>query len=202
MKKIKYLVISVLAAMSLSGFDKLPLQRTYDYDPKPLDPHQYMTCWEYIAQSPTLASMKMAIERCGLTDYYAQTEVKYTYLLLDETAFTEYILPQLDAGLVTDADVEALKEILLFHIVCGEYNGYNRTLSYDPMHVLTLWENIDAVMTIKLYNDFDSLSQKLQDRVTFMDQCGHSQVVYATMSNLLMTNGSAHILSRNCVYEK
>lgn len=201
MKTMKYIGILILA-LSLIGCDKLPLQRSYDYDPKPLDPHQYMTCWEYIEQDSRLASMKRAIERCALTEYYSQTAQKYTYLLLDETAFTDYILPQLEAASVEEADTEAMKEILLFHIIRGEYNGYNGTLSYDPSHVLTLWEDLDAVMTIKLYNDFDSLSQKLQDRVTFMDQCGHSTVVYATMSNLLMTNGSAHILSRNCVYVK
>lgn len=201
MKTMKYIGFLILA-LSLIGCDKLPLQRSYDYDPKPLDPHQYMTCWEYIEQDSRLASMKTAVERCALTEYYSQTAQKYTYLLLDETAFTDYILPQLEAASIEEADTEAMKEILLFHIIRGEYNGYNGTLSYDPSHVLTLWEDLDAVMTSKLYNDFDSLSQKLQDRVTFMDQCGHSTVVYATMSNLLMTNGSAHILSRNCVYEK
>lgn len=201
MKTMKYIGFLILA-LSLIGCDKLPLQRSYDYDPKPLDPHQYITCWEYIEQDSRLASMKTAVERCALTEYYSQTAQKYTYLLLDETAFTDYILPQLEAASIEEADTEAMKEILLFHIIRGEYNGYIGTLSYDPSHVLTLWEDLDAVMTIKLYNDFDSLSQKLQDRVTFMDQCGHSTVVYATMSNLLMTNGSAHILSRNCVYEK
>lgn len=195
-------IILILLLFVLGGCDKLPLQASYEYDPRPLDPQQHMTCWEYIGQTLSLSTMKRAVERCGLEELYSQNTTPYTYLLLDEEAFSKYVLPQLGADGIADADVEKLTRILLFHIVRGEYNAYNRMLGYDPVHVLTLWEDLDAVMTIKLYNDFSSLSQKQQDRVTFMDQCGQSTIVYAKTGNLLMTNGTAHILSRNCVYKK
>ena len=59
---------------------------------------------------------------------------------------------------------------------------------------------LQKMMASNKLNDDDTLSNKRQDKVTFMDQCGSSTVVYATTSDLLMTNGPAHILSRNCVY--
>lgn len=181
--------------------DKLPLQVSHRYDPKPLDPHQGVTCWEYISNARDLSIMKAAVEKCDLVDLYAQEKAEYTYLLLDDTAFNSYVFKQLEVASVADADEEALRNILLFHIIKGEYSSYNGILGYEPVHVLTLWDSLDAVMTIKLNND-KTLSSKRQDEVTLMDQCGSSTVVSVRTSDLLMTNGPAHILSRNCVYVK
>ena len=199
MKRIYYILLILLTLVC--SCDKLPLQKTYPYDPQPLDPHQGVTCWEYISSSEDLAIMKQAIEKCGLVELYAQQKAEYTYLLLDDTAFNSYIFTQLEAGSVADADADKLRDILLFHIIKGEYSSYNGMLGYEPVHVLTLWNSLDAVMTIKLNND-KTLSSKRQDKVTLMDQCGSSTVIYARTSDLLMTNGPAHILSRNCVYVK
>ena len=198
MKRIYYILLMMAFVCSC---DKLPLQKNYPYDPQPLDPHQGVTCWEYISSASDLVLMKEAIEKCSLVDLYAQEKAEYTYLLLDNTAFNSYVFTQLEAGTVGDADVDKLRDILLFHIIKGEYSSYNGVLGYEPVHVLTLWENLDAVMTIKLNND-KRLSSKRQDKVTLMDQCGSSTVIYARTSDLLMTNGPAHILSRNCVYVK
>ena len=135
-------------------------------------------------------------------DYHDYLVYKKDWLtLLDDTAFNSYVFTQLEAGSVVDADADRLRDILLFHIIKGEYSSYNGVLSYEPVHVLTLWNHLDAVMTIKLNND-KTLSSKRQDKVTLMDQCGASTVIYARTSDLLMTNGPAHILSRNCVYVK
>lgn len=199
MKRI-YLIFMAIALIAVSC-DKLPLQISHSYDPKPLDPHQGVTCWEYISGADDLSIMKSAVEKCNLVSLYAQETAEYTYLLLDNTAFNSYIFKQLAVTSVTEADEEALRNILLFHIIKGEYSSYNGILGYEPIHVLTLWESLDAVMTIKLNND-KSLSSKRQDEVTFMDQCGSSTVVSVRTSDLLMTNGPAHILSRNCVYVK
>lgn len=199
MKRI-YLILMTMALLILSC-DRLPLQKGYDYDPKPLDPHQGMTCWEYISKTDDLAIMKQAVVKCGLVELYSQEEEKYTYLLLDDTAFKSYVVRQLGVSSIDDADMAELRDILLFHIIKGEYSSYNGMLNYEPVHVLTLWDSLDAVMTIKL-NDDKTLSSKRQDKVTLMDQCGSSTVIYARTSDLLMTNGPAHILSRNCVYVK
>lgn len=198
--KRKLTFILLLASLAFAGCDKLPLQKSYRYEPKPLDPHQGVTCWEYIMNEDNLATMEKAVKHCGMEEYYSQEKEKNTYLLLDETAFTK-ILEQLGVDIIADADVKALQDILLFHIVKGEWDAYNGTLNYDPVYVIPLWKDPDAVMTIRL-NQPSSLSQAEQDKVMFMDQCGRSSVVKATTSNLLMTNGSAHILSSHCVYKK
>ena len=199
MKRI-YLILMTIALVAVSC-DKLPLQKSHDFDPKPLDPHQGITCWEYVTKTYDLQLMKQAVEKCGLTELYSQEKAEYTYLLLDDSAFTTYVFPQIEVSSVEEADADALRNILLFHIIKGEYSSYNGMLSYEPAHVLTMWNSLDAVMTIKL-NNYKTLSSKRQDKVTFMDQCGSSTVIYARTSDLLMTNGPAHILSRNCLYVK
>ena len=199
MKRI-YFILMTIALVAVSC-DKLPLQKSHDFDPKPLDPHQGITCWEYVTKTYDLQLMKQAVEKCGLTELYSQEKAEYTYLLLDDSAFTTYVFPQIEASSVEEADADALRNILLFHIIKGEYSSYNGMLSYEPAHVLTMWNSLDAVMTIKL-NNYKTLSSKRQDKVTFMDQCGSSTVIYARTSDLLMTNGPAHILSRNCLYVK
>lgn len=197
------LLVLIAAVMAFTACDKLPLQRSYEYDPQPLDPHQGVTCWQYIESDPwkNLSIMKSAIEKCGLQDYYSQTGTKYTFILLDDTAFISYVFKDFEIGDISEADKDRLTNLLLFHIVKGEYDSYNGSLGYDPVHVLTLWQDVDAVMTIKLF-DSEALSQKQQDKVTFMDQCGKSTVIKATTSDLIMTNGPAHIISNYCKYVK
>lgn len=197
MKRITALIAIALAC----SCSKLPLQKSIDFNPKPLDPHQGVSCWEYISEEGNLSEMKAAIGICGFEDYYRTPEHPCTWLLLDNTAFGSYILPKFGAGDISEIPVPDLKNILLFHIIRGEYSSYNGMLTYDPVHVITLWNDVNSVMTIKLNND-KTLSHKLQDKVTLMDQCGKSTVVRATTSDLLMTNGPAHILSRPCEYVK
>lgn len=200
MKKIIF--SATIVALAICSCSKLPLQKQFKYNPEPLDPHQGVSCWQFICENEDLATMKNAIELCGLSDYYSTKESLYTYLLLDETAFNSHILTKYEASSPAEIDPETLRDILLFHIIKGSYSSYYGTISYDPEHVITLWKSQDAVMTIKLLDTSSSHSQRQQDRVTLMDQCGSSTVVSATASDLLMTNGPAHILSRPCIYKK
>ena len=195
-----YFILMTLAVLTASC-DKLPLQKSYPYNPTSLDPHQGVTCWQYICSAEDLSIMEAAVVKCGLQDLYSQEKMEYTYLLLDDTAFNSYVFRQLGVSSLDEAEAEEVRNILLFHIIKGEYSSYNGILSYEPIFILTLWDNQDAVMTIKLNND-KSLSSRRQDKVTLMDQCGSSTLVYARTSDLLMTNGPAHILSRNCLYVK
>jgi hypothetical protein len=197
----KIILTALLAlAAAVASCSKLPLQQSHKYAPTSLDRRQGVDCWSYIQSASDLATMKEAIEKCGMQDYYSQSDRKCTYLLLDETAFFTYILPSLEVGDIGEAPVDKLKDILLFHIIKGEYDSYNGAVGYDPVYVLTMWQDVNAVMTIKL-DDSVSKSNRQQDRLTLMEQCGRSTAVKATSSDLLMTNGPAHILSRNCVYK-
>ena len=163
----KILLALLLAAATFAGCEKLPLQRTSKYNPKALDRRQGVDCWTYINRSTDLVTMREAIEICGMQDYYSEKH-GYTYLLLDETAFSSYVLKSLNVQDIGDAPVDRLRDILLFHIIKGEYDSYNGALGYDPVFVITLWNSVDAVMTVKLYND-DSKSRTVQDKVTLMD---------------------------------
>jgi hypothetical protein len=40
----------VMATMLMTSCKKLALQKDYDHDPNPLDPHVYKTAWEYLKQ--------------------------------------------------------------------------------------------------------------------------------------------------------
>ena len=209
------LAITVMAF--LTGCDKLPLQKQHKYKPEALDPHQHMPCWEYILtrSDDDLMIMAQVIEACDMVEYYSQMEEKRTYLLLNNTAFTNTsygIYRRLGINAAVVADLESypevkaqLRNILLFHIIKGEYHGYNQTLNYTPLHVITLWQDINSVMTIKLFDGFASnprvLSRSQQDRLVLMDQCGNSVVISgSTMSNILLDNGAAHVIARECLY--
>lgn len=196
--KILFAAVLLVAAL---GCSKFPLQQSHKYEPKALDRNQGVNCWNYVENTPGLSTMKAAVERCEMQSYYTETEKKYTWLLLDDVAFASYVFPSLGVDVLEDAPVDALRDVLLFHIIKGEYDSYNGAVGYDPVYVITLWHHQDAIMTVKL-NDDKSLSNRLQDKFTLMDQCGHSTVVKATTSDLLMTNGPAHILSRPCVYTR
>ena len=95
MKRI-YFILMTIALLAVSC-DKLPLQKSHDFDPKPLDPHQGITCWEYVTKTYDLQLMKQAVEKCGLEELYSQEKAEYTYLLLDDSAFTTYVFPQIKA---------------------------------------------------------------------------------------------------------
>lgn len=206
-------MFAIVAMVFTTGCDKLPLQKAKKYNPEALDPHQHMACWDYIQTRPDLAILAQAITACDMTGYYRQIENKYTYLLLNEAAFTNAsygILKRLGISAVSDVEAfpemkQKLKNVLLFHIIKGEYHGYNKTLGYDPVHVITLWQDVSSVMTMKLFDGFTDdprvLSNGRQDRLVLMDQCGNSPVIEVTaMTNLLLDNGAAHVIQRECLY--
>ncbi len=198
--KINLIILAALTFSLFSSCEEFPLQTEYSYNPKKIDIYQHKTCWEFIESRPDiLSTLKDAVIKCGLENYYTQTDKTYTYLLLNNDAFNSYIFSKLNVTNLADADPTQLKNILLYHIVKGDYSGYG-TLNYDPVHVLTLWNDPNAILTMKL-KDTKSSSVD-QDKLLLMDQCGKSVVITAVTSNLMMTNGPAHIINRNCVYVK
>lgn len=198
-KKMIKIFITVLIVL-FSACDKFPLQSNDDFNPQKLDIYQHKTCWEFIeSRQDIFQNLKEAIIKCGLKEYYIQTERVYTYLLLNDDAFINYIFQELNVSDIESADVDRLKDILLFHIIKGNYHAYG-TLGYDPIHIITCWENANAIMTIKLVDGKSSSAE--QDRLVLMDMCGSSIPIYAVTSNLIMDNGPAHVLGRNCVYIK
>ena len=186
-------IISALFCISLfSGC--LKLQKNEDYDGAPIDPYKDVTCWEFMNSRPDLFSkMIQGIEICQMEEYYQTTSKDRTYLLLADKAIANDVNKA-----TTPANIESLKNILLFHIIKGSYHGYSN-LAYTPTFVETFYEG-DAMMSIMLYGM--ASNEDYIDRVVLMSECGSSTSIYATGANHLCKSGAMHILNSKCVYKK
>jgi len=193
---IKALFLLIINSILISC-EMLPLYTNPEYNGKALDINQNMTCWEFIESRPDLLSnMKTAIEICDLKDLYSQTSKKYTYLLLTNAAINEAELVDASTSEVKKND---LKNILLYHIIRGNYHAYG-TLGYDVVFVVTLWEDPNAIMSLKLGTS--KTDYNIQDALFAMELCGNSVVRRARTSNLIMTNGPAHVFDNKLQYVK
>lgn len=193
MKKISYILSLVLLLVMMHSCD-LPLRTTDDYNGKSLDINQYKTCWEFIESREDLTNMKVLVELCGLKEYYAQTETKYTFLLWSNKALTD---TELEEAKQDATKLASLKDALLFHIIKGYYHAYG-PLTYEITFVETLSNDPDIYMSLTL-SQAASDRNKI-DRLNVMTDCGSSKVITAIASNLIMTNGPGHILDEKCVY--
>jgi len=192
MKKI-FIFLITICLLGLFSSCSLKLQKDEPYTGKSLDPHEYMTAWDFLQTRPDLfASMSEALVLCGVDQYYKQTANTYTFLPFVESA----IKSDLDAAKADPSLVPALKDVLLFHIIKGDYHGYG-TLNYSVKYVETLLGGTD-IMSITLYKNQGA--EINIDRVQLMTDCGSSTVVYSIGCNHLCTNGPVHIMDTKCVY--
>ena len=186
------LVFMMLFAALFTGC--LKLQKNEDYDGKGIDPYKDVTCWEFINSRPDMFSKMIdGIEICGMEDLYKKTSKDHTYLLLTDAAISNDVNKA-----TTPQNIEALRNILLFHIIKGSYHGYSN-LTYSPTFVETLYEG-EAMMSIMLYGA--ASNEDYIDRVVLMSECGSSSVVYAIGANHLCRSGAMHILKNKCVYKQ
>ena len=190
-----------LSILMLTGCD-LALQRDHDYKPSIADPHVDMTAWEFFMTRQDLFSeLTEAIEYTGLKDYYIQTENKYTYLALSNTAmqiYRENIFP--GQASITDCDKEVVKDMLLYHIVDGEYSSYGQ-LSVEAMFVLTMLNGENGLMTMSVWkNPWQAAVGKILVNETGSN--GKSPQRNAKTSNILPVNGVIHMFDTYCYYQK
>lgn len=189
----------VVALFTLLGCN-LDLQTDYEYEASVADPHVYVTAWEYLEQNSDEFSVLMsAIEYTGLKDYYTQTEVKYTFLCLNNTgmqAYLEGVFPgETD---ITNCDVETVRNMLLYHIVDGEYSSYGQ-LSVEPMFVLTMLSGEQGLMTMSVWKN---PWQAAVGKILINGSNGNSPQRKVKTSNIMPTNGVIHILENYCYYKK
>ena len=139
--------------LALTGCD-LDLQKNYDYEPSVDDPYVKVTAWEYFQDHKDMFSeLIAAIEYTGLKDYYTQTDNKYTFLALNNAGMQLYRENEF-AGVasITDCDKEKVKNMLLYHIVDGEYSSYGQ-LQVEPMFVLTMLKGETGLMTMSVWKN-------------------------------------------------
>ena len=180
----------------------MELQKNYDYEASIDDPHVNVTAWEYFQDHQDVFSeFTTAIEYTGLKDYYTQTENKYTYLALNNTAMQSYrenAFPGIAS--ITDCDKETVKNMLLYHIVDGEYSSYGQ-LQVEAMFVLTMLPGEKGLMTMSVWkNPWQAAVGKILVNETGSN--GKSPQRNAKTSNILPTNGVIHIFEKYCYYQK
>ena len=190
-----------MAILALAGCD-LELQKDYDYKASVDDPHVNMTAWEFLQTRQDLFSELIeAIEYTGLKDYYTQTENKYTYLALNNTAMKLYREANFPGEKsITNCDKEAVKKTLLYHIVDGEYSSYGQ-LKVESMFVLTMLPGENGLMTMCVWkNPWQAAVGKILVNETGSN--GKSLQRNAKTSNILPVNGVIHIFDNYCYYQK
>ena len=180
----------------------MPLQQNYDYESSVLDPHISATAWDFLQTKSDLFSIfTEAVEYAGLDNYYKQTERKYTFLVLNNTAMKLYMMDRFPGtNSITECDRDQVRDMLLYHIVDGEYSGYGQ-LPVEPMFVLTLLKGDQGLMTMLVRkNPWQADAGKIVINDTGSN--GSSPMRLATTSNLLPVNGVIHIFENYSYYKK
>lgn len=180
----------------------LSLQKDYDYESSVADPHVKVTAWEFLQDHKDLFSeLIAAIEYTDLKDRYTQTDNKYTFLALNNVAMQAYILDKFPGeASITDCDKETVKDMLLYHIIDGEYSSYGQ-LQVEPMFVLTLLKGENGLMTLSVWkNPWQAAVGKIIVNQTGSN--GKSPQRQAKTSNILPTNGVIHVFENYCKYQK
>lgn len=201
MKKILYNISLVgIFLMLLSSCD-LDLQTDYDYKSSVDDPHISMTAWEYVSAQEDFSMLKEALEYTEVDQYYKQTAHKYTFLLLNNKAMEKYMNEKFsEAETIQDCDREALKNMLLYHIIDGEYSSYGQ-LDVSPRFVITLCEGESGLLTICVVkNPWQSAVGKI--RVNQTGSNSNSPQRQSITSNIMPVNGVMHIFDNYCQYKK
>ena len=163
--------------LALTGCD-LDLQKNYDYEPSVDDPYVKVTAWEYFQDH---------------TDMFSELMNNAGMQLYRENEFA-------GVASITDCDKEKVKNLLLYHIVDGEYSSYGQ-LQVEPMFVLTMLKGETGLMTMSVWkNPWQAAVGKILVNQTGSN--GKSPQRQAKTSNILPTNGVIHIFENYCKYSK
>lgn len=202
---IKNLFYKLFAAcfslLVFTGCD-LELQRNYDYESSVIDPHIKMTAWEFLhTRTDIFSTLIEALEYTGLDHYYKQTDNLYTFLALDNTALKNYMMDRFPGTKnITECDQKTVTDMLLYHIVDGDYSGYGQ-LQVEPMFVLTLLKGEAGLMTMLVRkNPWQADAGKII--VNDAGSNGNSPQRAAVTSNIMPTNGVIHVFNTYCYYKK
>ncbi|MFZ6010416.1 MAG: fasciclin domain-containing protein [Bacteroidota bacterium] len=195
-----FILFASALVFSSCEFMGLGLQEDYEYTPRTLDPHINMTVMEFLQSSPghQLDSLLSAIQYAGLTDEFSKPGRTFFFLhnlaiyRLDSKGkvdvncyFGKYTVNGKPATKWKDYPVEQVRNLLLYHMVEGEYTYDN--LTPDNIELITLSTAAKNKMLLRIVNDRDS-------KVTINEFFGSIKVVRARTSNLLATDGTIHIV--------
>ena len=117
------IMFGILSILIVFSSCDLSLQKDHDYESETLDPHVYMTAWEYMQTRPDVfSSLIIALEYTGLDTYYKQTDKKYTFLALNNTAIDTDKSATTGSSKreITDLDKDEPTKMLKYQIIEGE----------------------------------------------------------------------------------
>lgn len=201
----KLLVLFILIA-GCASCGELELQKDYDYKGQALDPHVYMTAWEFMnSRQDVFSIMKEAVEYAGMQEYYAQTDSLMTYLFINNTGMQAFITSR--GGLeIKHVDVELVRKFLQYHIIKGEYHAYHKKLPVEPIYVKTMLKGEPGLLTIKVNkSSTNSIGSPIANGnivINETDSNFKSKRISSVTSNILPTNGVVHVFSDYAYYRK
>ena len=206
----KYLFITAFAL----GFvlqSCLPLMEDFQYTPSPRENNMKMSTWSFINQRGDFQSFVSLIKVSEIdTMLYAQTEKKYTYLIMNANAVALLLNDKYGssiANMSTLSDVQKadLRNRLLYHIIDGYYYGLpGGNLGFNPVNVITLWKDKNSVMVLKLDQAAIPTYSSSSDCMLGVNSYKPTSATEykAVTSNLFVTNGVMHILGNYASYDK
>ncbi|MDE7304846.1 MAG: fasciclin domain-containing protein [Alistipes sp.] len=199
-KHIIHKLLLLLAVAAIAGCDDMKLQTDADYDASVLDPHIDMTAWEYLESRPDIFSKFMAaVEYADMKAYYTQNDRAYTFLVLTDGAVNNFV-SALGCTTVEECPVEEVRNLILYHIVDGEYSSYG-DLPVEPIFVLTLRRGEEGLMTM-LTRKNPWMADAGKVVVNNTGSNGSSPMRLAVSSNIMPTNGVVHVFDNYCYYKK
>ena len=202
MKKNIFKVVLLCSLTMAFSSCELELQKDYDYEASVADPHVYMSAWDYMnTRKDVFSEFIEAIEYAEMKEYYQQTDKKYTFLALNNTAMENYRMNEFPGtSSITECDKDKVKDLLAYHIVEGEYSSYGQ-FQIEPMFVLTMLKGEKGLMTMLVYKE--PWQQVVgQIVVNQYGSNGHSPSRRSVTSNILPTNGVIHVFGDYCKYVK
>lgn len=188
------------------GCDDLPLQKNFDYDGEAIDLYVYMTAMEWLeSKGEQFSEMIEAIEYAEMTSYYTQTDVKYTFLVIQNTALKAWA--NNNGGLtISDVDKIKVQNLLKYHIIKGQYSAYNKETPIEPVFVKNLLSGEDGLMTIRCVKSSYPIYGETVTSGNIMINTTRSNGVSpqrgSVTSNIFPTNGVIHVFSDYAYYKR
>jgi hypothetical protein len=209
MRKIKIAITLFSLSLFVSGCTLFGLdaQEDYEFKPNTLDNKIDMTAGEFLLSNPTneFNYMLAALDYTGISiDEFNKTGRTY-FLLHDLAVYRLATNGTVDANCYfgknkvngqpgtkwEDYPVEQIRDLILYHIVEGEYSFEN--LTPDNVEVHTLKTGSNNLMMLKVINDRDS-------KLTINDFFNSLKLVRARTAGIVATNGPVHILGDYAEY--
>ncbi|RZM11438.1 MAG: hypothetical protein EOO88_46875, partial [Pedobacter sp.] len=200
------LTVAVFVLFIFSSCEKLPLQKSYDFEGQAVDTRVNMTAWDFMNSRPDVFSMMTeAVTYAQMESYYQQMDVKYTYLFINNTGMAAYIARN-GVIAITAIDVRLVKKMLMYHIIEGEYHAYDKKLPVEPIYVKTLLTGEEGLLTIKVNKSAaGSIGAPIANGnivLNLLNSNFLSQASSSVTSNLMPLNGVIHVFPNVAYYRR